>query len=375
VKYNQENEENSNKKPFFSVKQIFEDHWKEYLQTHHVRAIEKEEVSKMLSCKGMERGCFVYYCRNCDKDVIIPFGCNSRLCSSCGKRHTDRWAETLSRRAFPGIIHRHLVFTIPEALWIYVKEDRNLQKVIMDASYAAVEELFSGMKHQHLTPGVIAVLHPFGKDLRFKPHVHCIVTEGGFHAHQFVSIGQYIHYDTIHKVWQYHLLTALRGRIPQEIIDGMFKKYPHGFCSYVKPERIHSNKRLAQYLGRYVRHPAINNSRIMGYDRESVTFFYRDHEKSIQYKTFSVHEFISAVIQHLPEKQFRLVRYYGVYSRKKIKGFRAVQSTAHQTTLMKFTMKRAAYCPYCDEEMEFVAYVKKPPPKDLSKLNAWMDLP
>lgn len=329
----------------------------------------------MLSCKGEERGCFVYYCRHCKVDVIVPFGCNSRLCSSCGKRHTNRWAETLSRRVFPGIIHRHLVLTIPDALWAYIKENRDLQAVIMDASYSAIQELFSSIKHQHLTPGVIAVLHPFGKDLRFKPHAHCIVTEGGFnYAHKFISIGQYIHYNSFHKIWQYHLLTALRGRIPQEIIDYLFKKYPHGFCSYVKPERIYSSKRLAQYLGRYIRHPAISDARIIRYDSESVTFFYKDREEKMHYHIISADDFILAVIQHLPEKNFRLVRYYGAYSSKKIRRFRT-QSNTQQTTLMKFVKKRAAYCPYCNKEIEFVAYVDKPPPKDLTKLSTWMDLP
>jgi len=30
----------------------------------------------------------------------------------------------------------------------------------------------------------------------------------------------------------------------------------------------------------------------------------------------SVDEFISAIIQHVPERQFKMIRYYGSYSRK-----------------------------------------------------------
>ena len=59
-----------------------------------VRGVKLKEVKKMLSCKGMERGCFVYSCMNCGKDLIVPFGCNSRICSCCGKRHTDLWADS-----------------------------------------------------------------------------------------------------------------------------------------------------------------------------------------------------------------------------------------------------------------------------------------
>ncbi len=130
-------------KPFLSVKNIFSEYWKSYLETHNVREIEKAEVEKMLSCKGKNRGCFVYYCENCKKYVTVPFGCNSRLCSCCGKRHTDRWAEKLSKKILKGISHKHLTFSMPKILWRYIKENRSLQKEVMDASYKATKEMFS----------------------------------------------------------------------------------------------------------------------------------------------------------------------------------------------------------------------------------------
>ena len=46
-------------KNFLSVKCVFQDHWKQYLQNHSVRDIERTEVEKMLSCKSEERGYFV----------------------------------------------------------------------------------------------------------------------------------------------------------------------------------------------------------------------------------------------------------------------------------------------------------------------------
>lgn len=364
-------------KPFLSVETIFSEHWESYLKTHRVRTVEKEEVEKMLSCKKEDRGCFVYYCKTCDKYVIVPFGCNSRLCTCCGKRYTDQWAERLSKRVLKGIIYRHITLSLPEILWAYIKKNRNLQKLIQDTSALTIKEVFSVTLKQDITPGIISILHLFGRDIEFKPHPHCLVTEGGFNqANKFISLGRYVDYKTFHKKWQYNLLTALRDYIPNHIIDYCFRKYPDGFYVYVKPDKIHAGKRLIEYIGRYLRHPAIANSRIIAYNEEAVRFYYEDNEGNKHYKIMLGEEFISAIIQHIPEKNQRLVRYYGIFSRRTIRIFKGYlrQSTINQTTLFKLTKKRVGYCPYCCNEMEFVAYLRKPPPKDLSKITSWYDL-
>lgn len=374
-------EECSKEKPFYSVKQIFQDHWEGYLKTHTVRDIEKKEVEKMLSCKDESRGGFEFYCKHCNEYVFVPFGCNSRLCSPCGKRYTDQWASMLADRLEKNIFHRHLVFGIPEMLWKYFKEDRKLYRVLMDVSYKTIKELFCEMKHKDIIPGVIGVYHPFGRDLKHQPHVHTIVTEGGFNEQgNFIPLGNYIPYNALHKKWEYKILKALKKRLPKGIVEEAYRRYPDGFCVYVREDRISSRKGIARYIGRYVRHPAIANCRIIAYNGEAVKFYYKDHEDKIHYKIMLVYDFISAIIQHIPEKNQKLVRYYGAYSRRKIglvkikKNERDSQSSIKGLTPMKISEKRVAYCPYCKQRMEFVWYVEKPPPKDKNKLTTWLEM-
>ncbi len=368
----------SKEKPFYSVKLIFQDHWKSYRLTHTPRQIEIEEVEKMLSCKSDERGCFVWYCKNCNEYHFERFGCNSRLCSPCGKRYTDEWAKRLSRKIAKNIIYRHIVFTLPAELWQIIKENRELQKVISDVSYRTIQKAFSKMKHvEKLMPGVIAVVHPFGKDIEFKPHTHCLVTEGGFNQKgKFIHLGEYIPYELFHLLWQEEVLNAFRKYLPKEKIDYFFKKYPKGFYVYVKPERIHSGKGLIEYIGRYIRHPAIANSRIDRYNGEVVRFFYEDHERKIRRRVMKVFDFISAIIQHIPEKHFRLVRYYGVCARRKTGIVRSFiqQSIIPSSNPIKNISKRSFLCPKCHNEMEFVMYRKKPPPKDKNKITTWLEM-
>jgi len=359
----------------FSVKLIFGNHWEDYLKTHKVREVELKEVEKMLSCKGLERGYFVYSCNNCGKNLIVPFGCNSRLCSCCGKRYTDKWAERLMKKIIKGITYRHLTFSMPDILWSYIKKDRSLQKVIMDAASLTIKEMFSQAIRFEVDAGIVEVLHPFGRDLIFKPHVHALATEGGYNSeNKFISLPRYIDYNTFHKKWQYNLLTVLRNYIPKQIIDLCFRKYPKGFCAYIKPDKLHYGKGLIKYIGRYIRHPAIANSRIVDYNGKGVTFYYEDHDKKIHFKTMSVFDFISAIIQHIPERNFRLVRYYGVYSRNNIKRFMKIegQSVIESKVMDKSKEKRIVYCPCCSERMDLINYVKKPPPKDKSLITNWL---
>lgn len=60
----------------------------------------------------------------------------------------------------------------------------------------------------------------------------------------------------------------------------------------------------------------IATSRIDDYDGEYVTFHYTRHEdnKTVTERIPAL-EFIQKLIQHIPEKHFKMVRYYGLYAR------------------------------------------------------------
>jgi hypothetical protein len=66
------------------------------------------------------------------------------------------------------------------------------------------------------------------------------------------------------------------------------------------------------YLGRYVKRPAIAESKLKHYDGHSVTFSYLDHNtKTYRKYQLSAEEFIGRLIQHIPDVGFRMIRYYG----------------------------------------------------------------
>jgi len=343
--------------------------WDVYRYKHatELRDVEIKEVEKMLSCQ--DRGYRLYECPRCQEIQIIHFGCNSRICTHCGKKFADKWAEDVAKQTFD-VKHRHVVLTIPKQLRSYFKSDRTLLKVLMDSSIKVISYVLEKKLRKKATPGVIAVIHTYGKDMKFNPHVHAIVTEGGFKKNgEWVDLNEFP-YSLLRKSWQYHLLTDIKKAIPdtpenQRLIDYLFKRYPKGFYVRAK-DTINNKKGMIRYIGRYIRHPAIAESRIMDYDGKSVSFYYLDDGGVKQYVEMSVEKFISAVIGHIPEKQFKTIRHYGIYSRGRKKHFRRLLGLVSmaQQKLTKFIGLWTPICKKCGTRMEYLWSGKKEPPPE-----------
>jgi len=133
-----------------------------------VRPVEREEVERMLKCKDTQ-GHTTYECPKCGYITTIPFTCKSRLCAVCGKKHTDAWTDKVSKELLE-VTHRHMVFTMPDKLWPYMEQHRHLLKDVMDTVKTTLEAVVNHRwKALQVTPGIITVLHTYGKDLKFNP--------------------------------------------------------------------------------------------------------------------------------------------------------------------------------------------------------------
>ena len=356
--------------PLITINHIFSHNhnWDVYRYNHRgeLRSIEIEEVEKMLSCG--ERGYCMYVCPSCGDLKVINFGCNSRVCTHCGKKFTDKWANTIARKMFD-VKHRHVVFTIPRELRSFFHEDRSLLKVLMDCAIATLADVMERKLRYKAIPGAIVVLHTYGKDMKHNSHLHCLVTEGGFKRNGMWVDVNYFPYELLRKSWQEHLLNSLKKKIKDtpenmKLIDDLFKKHPEGFYVRAK-DTINNKKGMIKYIGRYIRHPAVAESRIVSYDGTEVIFWYKDDNEVTHYVTMDVEEFISAVIGHIPDRQFKTIRHYGVYSRgikRKFKRLLGLVSIA-QTKLAIFLELWVPKCPNCGCRMEYVwSECKKPPP-------------
>jgi len=207
--------------------------------------------------------------------------------------------------------------TIASELWPKLEENEASRQVLFEAADATLKEVMK------CNPGIVVTLHPYGKDLKVNYHVHVLLTEGGMDEQGRWQAQSYISYEKLRLVWQYEVLTRLRGVLPataanKALIDQLFVKYPKGF--YVNGEpKVKDGKGVGRYIGRYLRHPAIADSRIVAYDGEEVLFVYKDRKKPYLHckQRLPVLDFIHGVVRHIPPKQFKMVRYYGLYAPRK----------------------------------------------------------
>jgi hypothetical protein len=87
-----------------TIQQVFMEHdnWLRYVNAHKniLTPYQIEEVDRMLHCRDPANGFWMYYCHKCDNYITMHNSCNSRLCTHCGKRYVDQWANKLRKRLF-----------------------------------------------------------------------------------------------------------------------------------------------------------------------------------------------------------------------------------------------------------------------------------
>lgn len=129
-----------------------------------------------------------------------------------------------------------------------------------------------------------------------------------FHPHLHILTNSQINFNyKFNKLWRKIVLNNL---------NLTSNKYYYGY--YVWSDAIRS-KEISKYIARYVRHPAIANSRVIVYNEQYVKFYYNDAGKQRIFVRKPVMDFIACLIQHIPPKQFKMIRYYGIYSKNKKK--------------------------------------------------------
>ena len=304
----------------FTIKQIFIDNWDNFLfynSSLNIRPVVFKEVQRMINCGNPELGYALYYCEHCDKFVHVPFRCKSRFCNTCGVKYAQDRAFNITKKMIR-CKHRHIVFTIPEQLRIFFLEDRNLLNGLF---YAASETILSWFydlnKSQNFTPGIMCTLHTFGRDLKWNPHIHMLCSEGGAGNTEVFRKVKHISFKALRSRWQKLLLDYLSINLSsnqllrfKKLKNFLYNEYNNGFYVYAKPNDISSISLAVDYVVRYTGRPAMAQSRILNYDGDYVTFYYERHEdgKRIE-ETIHVFDFIKKLIIHIPDENFKVVRY------------------------------------------------------------------
>mgnify|MGYP001025862723 FL=1 len=306
----------------FTIKQIFQDHWSSFLSsTPSIRPIVLDEVQKMLNCGDLKQGYALYYCHHCERFHFVPFRCKSRFCNTCGTAYQADRADSISAKLI-NCRHRHIVFTIPQELRELFRKDRTLLDLLFKVAAQVITDWMYSLNHKEsFTPGIVCSLHTFGRDLKWNPHIHMIVSEGACGNLTPWKAFNFFPYVMLRKKWQTTLLYQLEEVFGKDrfkpLKNAMYSNNKDGFYVHAPKSNFNSPKAVANYITRYIGRPAMAQSRITNYDGEMVSFWYNRHEdEQRQDETIPAFEFIGRLIIHIHEKYFNTLRYYGLYAKK-----------------------------------------------------------
>ena len=185
------------------------------------------------------------------------------------------------------------------------------------------KKIYRTNKDSCLVPGFICVLHTYGRDLKWNPHIHVLASEGALtnSSFKFKKISHF-NYESLRKTFQKILLDKLYNHFGRSFYNtkcALYASHNNGFYVYAHPKQFKKLESGISYVLRYAGKPAMAESRItnIDYDNNTISYWYDDHKtKQRIFVTEHVFEFIAKLIRHIPDKNFKMIRYYGLYAAK-----------------------------------------------------------
>lgn len=268
---------------------------------------------RFLHCKDHGYAKVVFKCSDCGLKAFRPVTCKSRFCTCCGTEYAINWA-TKTSEALINKNHRSCVFSIPFELRNYFKLERKPLSEISDAIFEILDHHFK--KNKIVSWGCIINIHTFGRDCSFHPHFHVLFSLGGFDKKGTFKKLDFFPAEAIKNSFRHKVIQICKKYFNiNHIISDLYKRV---FYVNMKGKSVKSDVESIKYFGRYLARPAIAEYRIIAFDGANVTYWFNDLEtKSKGQLTLPLFIFMGRLILHIPPKNFKMVRRYGFYARRK----------------------------------------------------------
>lgn len=310
------------------------------LQKHELPVNKNLYVQKVLhrikTCRTSILGYHVYQCSD-EKCGYVKYqyhSCRDRHCPNCGAVKKQEWIEARRQELLP-VKYYHVVFTLPHELNSVILGHRKiLFKLLFDASAQTLLTFAKDEKYLGATSGIISVLHTWGQQLSFHPHIHCIVSGGGITGDNTWKEAKkntwlfLFPVKAMSIVFRAKFLQSLQEMIAKEKVrlpentdsKQLFNLlYQKDWVVYAKAP-FGGPHAVIEYLGRYTHKVAISNHRICSINDEqgTVTFDYKDYADEGKQKqmTLCAAEFIRRFEQHILPARFCKIRTYGYLSNR-----------------------------------------------------------
>jgi hypothetical protein len=311
------------------------------LREHALSEAQRKVLHAISICRTSVLGGRVDVCPTpgCGYERVVFHSCRNRHCPSCQALNQARWVERRRERLLP-TAYFHVVFTVPDALLtpIALRNRALFYNALFDAGSETLLALGKDPDRLGAQLAITAVLHTWTRDLRFHPHLHCIVTGGGLtdDALEWKSTRQDYLFpvSVLSDLFRGKLLAKLddardAGKLKLAGIegfenpkrsDGAWHKLRKLLCekpwvSYAKPP-FGGAAEVYAYLGRYTHRVGISNHRLLSATDDAVTFRTRDDKTA----TLDPVTFLHRFLQHVLPDRFVKLRHYGLLASSNVNG-------------------------------------------------------
>ena len=314
------------------VADVFREHGAAYVAGNGIAADQQRVLRNLVRCRTAALGGHLNRCDHCDHEEISYNSCGNRHCPKCqgraqAKWHIDREADLLEVPYF------HVVFTLPAEIGPLVLQNRRLMYgLLLRAVSQTLMTIARDPKHLGAEIGCLAVLHTWGQNLHYHPHVHCVIPGGGLSLDKqrwvqsrprfFLSVAvlrkffrgcflNHLQKAAQQQKIQFHGKQAALAEPEQWqcLLDTLKAKQ---WVVYAKPP-FGGPRQVLKYLARYTHRVAISNQRILSIEGSQVKFRWKDYRHGNQQRvmTLTSEEFIRRFLQHVLPKGFQRIRHYG----------------------------------------------------------------
>jgi len=319
------------KRPRHEVADIFRVHGEAYRSRHVLTPEQGKAMWAIKSCRTAVLGGHMDKCVDCDHKRPSYNTCHNRHCPKCQALAAAKWLKRRMDRILP-VHYFHVVFTLPgELRTLGMRNQRMLYELLLRTAADTLLTLGRDPERYGALLGVTTVLHTWTRDLKFHPHVHCIVTGGGLSVDDTdwvdadpdflfpVNVmgqlfrGKFL--DALARVHEQGELVLPRELSPPGAFDEMRGRlYRKSWVVYAK-RPFAGPKQVFSYLGRYTHRVGISNHRLLDVNDDTVTIATRDGKSA----TMSPEVFIGRFLQHILPKGFGKVRHYGLMASANVK--------------------------------------------------------
>ena len=170
--------------PTLELADIFRQYGPAYRQAHRLPVHQHRLMQAIETCRTPALGGVVEWCDHCQYTHIRFHSCRNRHCPKCQGLARAKWIEQRKAELLP-IEYFHVVFTLPEPIAaIAFYNQKVLYELLFRMTAETLLTIAADPKRLNLRLGFFAVLHSWGQNLHYHPHLHCVVPGGGLSANR-----------------------------------------------------------------------------------------------------------------------------------------------------------------------------------------------